>query len=253
MAETQLLQWVVASIVAQIVATNLGEWLGPRYTARLQPLFEHSLWKIFLMLARVAYFILVPYAALIGGFASPRLYALTGLDDSHAWGLASLIAACTFVAVSVILWFHSRTMLRHYPPGVFPAAPRRAQLSQPWGFAFILLDALCLQAHWTFYRAGGIAFLNQTLAGALGGLVVVFVEWLLNPAWRKKIRAPGQSEDLCLTMVLALMSWLMFVAASNFWLMLIAHIAVWLGWLALMQRWYKPLAAIVTVSEAHDA
>lgn len=234
--------WVAASLISYVLAANLQWVLRVKFGARARALMRSAVWQVVAALARIAYFVLVPYAALIAGAASPQLFALTRLDDFAHWESGLLIALFVFIGTSFVLWLAARYALAHYPPHVLPAARRRAQISQPWGFAFVLLDTLCLQAHWAFYRAGTTILLHDTASGALAGAALVLVEWLLDPAWRQQIRRPGQAEDALLIAVLALVTLLLALAGVSFWLMLIAHAALWLGWLMLMQAWYRPLA-----------
>ncbi len=195
--------------------------------------------RLYVSFAPVGYFIGVPFAALISGAANPRLYALSELDWPRGLVAGSQLTLATFLIVSLVMWLHSRHVRSHYPPYILPFAFRRAQLSQPWGAAFVLFDSLCMQAHWAFYRAGAIIFVNDVYLGALGGLALIGLEWLLDPRWRRQMTRVGQAEDQLLVVALALFNTAMFIYTANFWLMLLAHILLWLGWLAFAQHWYK--------------
>ena len=226
--------WLALSFVAYVIAA----WGA----SRLPPFTAQSRYvRALNACARGAYFVGPLYLALISGLTTLSAYAIPtswsqGLEPGLRWSLG------VFLLVSLALWLHKRFVFARYPPSIFPAVARRAQLSQPWGAAFVLRDTLYLQAHWTFYRAAALSLFDDDLTAAVAGAGLVMVEWLLNPSWRQHIRQPGRAEDLALTFVLLCLNVTLFIYTRNLWLMLMAHAVLWLGWLGLLAHWYQPLS-----------
>jgi len=224
----------------------------------------------------------VPYLALISGVANPHLFAIADVNLSQALQAGWQIIALTFAVGALDIWWHRRGALpirgwrlevgdwnvgddaTHDPTSnvqpptsslVLPASEWRARSTEPWGVFFVALDSIALQAHWLFYRAGWTVFLRDANLGALGGMLLVVAEWLVDLSWWQRVRAHGLAEDVFLPTALLLMTTLLAVTVNNFWLMLIAHTLVWLGWLGWMQWCYQPLALKrgSDVSGARDA
>ncbi|MBI3734262.1 MAG: hypothetical protein HY259_12540 [Chloroflexi bacterium] len=239
----QLFLWAGVSFVLHALVANGLQVVQTRAAGRFDRLSDYAALRALAHVTRVAYFVGPPYLALISGAVSLRLYALA---DGEGWeglrvGAAPVLAV--LIAGAYSLWWQRWIVSRAGPAAVLPAVSRRAQLSQPWGAAFVLLDTLCLQAHWALYRAAAIVFLNDRTLGALGGLGLILLEWLLDPFWRARARQAGQREDPWLVCALAALNTSLFIYTGNFWLMLGAHALLWLVWLGLLQVWYRPLSA----------
>jgi hypothetical protein len=103
-----------------------------------------------------------------------------------------------------------------HPPGRRFRLPRRPL----WA---VLIDILYLQVHWAFYR-GALAVLREDLyAGVFLGLGLVYLEWGLNPYWRRGWRDSSLATARWLRAALALVAALIYLFTRNLWLCLVAH------------------------------
>ncbi len=244
MTAPPLAAWAAATLVAHSLAAVLFSYAAlrdPAHTVHWRPRSASiSAW-----LVRAAFFVGVPYLALLGGAATPAQMALAWPDGAMA-GTAALWTIAALAAGVPGVWLLNRIARRFYPEGVRPLVRRRAQLTRPWGFAFLLLDTLYLQAHWTFYRAAAADALGAAPldAVALGGLTLVAVEWLLDPRWWRDMTRAGVWEDRALVAVLAAFSAALYPAAANFFVLLAAHAVLWLGWIAAAARLFRVQAAL---------
>lgn len=202
----------LAILVGVSVALN-GLAVGQRAPfARLQLKFSTNLWLIHL--ARLAYYLGLPYISLRAGLIPPR-----------AFGLADLTAAD--IPVSVVLAFAALFLLslgrRSDPlsgPAVFPAH-----------WAERLLEVLYLQFHWALYRGAFIVWTGQDFyTGSLLGVVLVCAESLLDPRVRRAL-LHGSSDTAGVvagwTVVFTL--GIVFFFARTLWLLVPLHAVIQLG------------------------
>lgn len=230
MTPPPLAGWAAASLIARGIAAVFLS--SPAW----RDLERNAGWRsrpasIFTWLARAAFYVGVPYLALITGLATPAQMALAWPDGAQA-GTAALWTIAALAAGVPVLWLLARLSARTYPPGVLPLVRSRAQWTRPWGFAFILLDTLYLQAHWMFYRAAAASALDAGPRDvAVAGIILVAAEWLFDPAWWSDMLSAGLWEDRALVAVLAVFSAALYTTAANFFVLLAAHAVLWLGWL----------------------
>lgn len=177
---------------------------------------------------RFLFYLAVPYAAL-GGWPQRPYQGLLSLDDMGivglserwpvtrwlesagvglGWGLVALM-------MMVLAWAianrrSSDTSLR--------AAPAR-------GWA-VLVNVLYLQVHWAFYRGALAVILNDVYTGVFLGLGLVYVEWGLNPFWRRDWRRASRAAEPWLRSSLALAIALLFLLSRNWWVCLAVHLLV---------------------------
>ena len=243
--------WLLASLSVAIVATNLA-WLasrpirkrGSQQIATLAGILAALGWLLVSL-----FFLLPPPAAWRFGALSPRLMGLTGIDWVKGLGAGAPLA-CLIVGLLIFGWL----VYRHTLPG-----DRSRTRSERIGATLRApLDSALLQWHWAFYRALAIALLpiatgalakNEILLplekqlaaaplywGSWLGLVVIALEWVLDPFARAELHRPGRREIALLRVVLAVATTALFTLAPNFWLLLFCHLAVETviaGWLPL--------------------
>ena len=245
-----LVWWVAIAFALQAAAANFGAFLR----ARLSDSLSAAKWRWLAPYARAIWFIGPPYLALVTGAVHPQLYAVVDLDWRRTFETGLPITALAFLAGALLIWLHARGTLQYYPAFVLPASERRAQLSEPWGVVFVLLDSIALQAHWLFYRAGATLYLHDAYLGALGGMALVAAEWAADLRWWPRLRATGRATDLFQQMALLLLSTVLVIYTQNCWFVLATHALVWLGWLALMLWCYRPFTtADARPAGVHDA
>ncbi len=243
-----IVQWVVASVMARVIIANT-EWYATRLA---QPAWAaerwfRTVWRLGRACARGAYYVGIPYLALVAGLTPLRWYALADLGEGLRGLTVGLpLSAGFFVLGACLIWSHKELVLARAANAVFPMTTQRAQLSQPWGFSFIVWETLYLQAHWLFYRAGMIIWFDDVIIGTLGGAALVMLEWWLDLRVWQTARSHRSIEAHGIYGLLLILNGTLFVYTSNLWLMVCAHGMVWLGWLWLMERWYRPLALRAT-------
>jgi hypothetical protein len=236
---TNPLLWVIGSLALAAVTTNLA-WLAvrgrrPADDSRwsvLEPV-TWLLWALFLFLP--------PIAAWWAGALSPYLMGLSELDWIGTMASGGLIAAA-IVGIMIFGWL----MYRHSQP----RRPRQGGQVHSW---LAPVEAALLQWHWAFYRAGAIGGLILAarattsssvplVASLLGepfywgswiGLILVGVEWALDPFARGTLRRGGENpvyapaaERTVIRMALAVTTTAVFVLTRNFWLPLVCHVVV---------------------------
>ena len=236
--------WAAASLAAHTLAASLTVLRSSRAPDAWRHRLSGMAWIV-----RALYYVGVPYLALIGGVVTPTQLSLAQPDAVQSVAALPPLGAW-LLAGALLIALHALLVRRHYPAGVRPAVRRRAQLARPWGFAFIMLETLYLQAHWTFYRAAAADALGLSgrEAAALAGLALVGIEWLLDPAWWRDMTRAGLWEDRVLVVGLAAASAILYIVTANFFISLAAHAVIWLAWLVILARLYRPLRADPTVA-----
>lgn len=234
LSSSPLLLWVIASVLSYGAGTTLA-WYVRRREAWRGP-YDRGLVEG----ARFVFYLVVPYLALGGwprqpyqGLLAPGDMGLVG--PGPAWPASRwLEAAGTGLAMALgtlILLLVARSQAaRNAGTGVLGFQ------SRPWWL--LLVDGLYLEVHWAFYRGALIVMLGDLYAGVFGGLVLVFVEWSLNPSWRDGWRQPSSAAALWLRAALALLSALLFLLTRNLWVCLVMH------WLLTLIVWRSEPAAI---------
>ena len=111
------------------------------------------------------------------------------------------------------------------PSAPGPSAPvtRPSALSTLWLVAF-------QQAHWALYRSIAIVLFGA-YNGALAGLGLVIIEWLLSPFWRAGWTEPRTAQASAFDLALALTTTILFLLTGNLWVCAAVHalIALTLG------------------------
>jgi hypothetical protein len=240
---TNPLLWVLGSLALAAIVTNLA-WLASPGRPRKDSPSQSSVWESLEPLAWLAwalFLFLIPVAAWWAGALSPYLMGLSELDWAGALVSGGLLAA-TIVGITIFGWL----VYRH----TLPARARAGGQLRPW---LAPIDSALLQWHWAFYRAGVIGWLtlaaHANTAGPVAflapftkqplywgswlGMILVLVEWALNPASRRSLsyarRDPAYApaaERTVIRMGLAVATTALFILTRNFWLLLICHVIV---------------------------
>ncbi len=216
-AASPLALWLLGSVLAYVLVTNLLWWLAPRAYLRSAP------GRMLREMARFLYFVGVPYLAL-GGWPRRPLQGLLapedlGLVPLHLPGSTALPPAWPLTrwlgAVGTGLSLGLGGLL------VLALAWRCADLRLPARpLGALLLDGFYAVAHWAFYQAAQAALLDSVYAGAFLGLGLVYVEWALDPTWREGWRSAPGAARRWLRAALLLVVVLIFYLTQNLWVCL---------------------------------
>jgi hypothetical protein len=245
-ALTNPLIWLAGSLALAVIATNAA-WLilrAARHGRTPAPGIDWGPWEPLVWLPVALFLLLPPFAALWAGALSPFWMGLTETDwiESLTSGAAAAVAGGGMIVFGWLVFRHK-----------LDPRPRSGSPSRRW---LAPIDAALLQWHWTFYRAaaiGGLALIakmNEGAPGALPGLaarlgqdplywgswlgmILVGVEWALNPFARRALFRPQDdpesataTERTVIRMALAVVTTAVFVLTRNFWLSLACHVLV---------------------------
>ena len=233
-SSSPLVNWVAAFFVANVLFANLAWYVFLRHADRSVSILRHPFWRAYAPLMRALWYIGVPYAALVSGLATPEQFGLGLIDWRGAAAETAPIVLAAFFVGALLLLPLSLPAWRHRTRASFPAVQSRALLSRSWGFSFFLIEALCLQAQWMFYRAAAYDYADDARTAAGGALALAIAGWALDPRWRSELGRPGAAEDHYLVAALAMVSAILYLTVPNFWMLLATHVLLWFGWLGLL-------------------
>lgn len=217
---TRLLLAILGDLSLYIIGTNIAWALQKPKPGRLGQVVECiKLWGARLWLGellRLAYYLVPPYLVLYYGWASPLDLGLADLDWirgigwSVAWGGGSLL-------LLLLLWWQYTRLIRH-PPRMQDAQ----WLAQPWGWAFILREAILMESWWALCRSP-MLLLTGPYFGVYLGLVIVSVAALLNAHIWYALSTPGLREEVVLAASLAVVTATLYAFIHNVWLCVAVH------------------------------
>ena len=218
-ATSPLLFWVLGSALMYVVVSYL------RWFFRSSPLAHSLPGRGLVEAGRFLFFLGILYLALGGwprqpyqGLLSPEDLGLVGLSqrwpvtrwlEAAGTGLAVGLAALLILSVA---WLRAR----YGPDNIRPHLPRRPA----W---MVGVNVLYLEAHWAFYRAALGSVLDDVYAGVFLGLGLIYLEWGLNPFWRRGWRRQAQAPERWVRAALALVIAMVFLLTRNLWICLAVH------------------------------
>lgn len=203
--------WLGAALALYLAGVNLAAW-SQRRTA-------HPAMGWLMELARLLFYLGIPYAALLLGVVSP---AAMGLAVQVGWSQAALAVGIALAALAVMWWSWS-SLRRHLPAHPLPHA--WSAFATWWGWPMQLREAAYLEASWAFCRAVCIALLGH-YEGVFAALGVILLAGGLNGALRQATRTPGEREAVVQTAGVALLSTFLFYGTASLWVCLAAHFAL---------------------------
>lgn len=218
-AASPLLFWALGSALVYSLAAHLRWLVRARSFVRSLPARTLS------EAGRFLFFLGVPYLVLGGwprqpyqGLLSPQELGLVGL--SPTWPVTRwLEAAGTGVGIGfvalIVLGVAWRRANRALDGPALPFSPRPAWL--------LLVDILYLEVHWAFYRAALGGALDSAYGGIFLGLGLVYLEWGLDPFWRRGWRRRTLVAGRWLRAALALVTTVLFLLTRNLWVCLAVH------------------------------
>jgi hypothetical protein len=216
---TALTAWLLGSVLINILTTNALWFIeGSDFWRR-----PYRRWAI--EAGRLLYCVGIPYLAL-GGWPQAPNRGLLSLGDM---GVASLDAVWPLTrwlqaagaglgwGLTVLLFL----MLSWVNANRKASAWRFAFYPEPWWR--VLVDVLYLQVHWAFYRGALTLVMGDLYAGTFLGLALVYLEWSLNPYWRRGWREESLVAVRWMRAALALSIAVLFFLSRNLWICLLIH------------------------------
>jgi hypothetical protein len=228
MTEAQLLPvvWTLASMTAAVLAILL---VGPAQLNRLRAIPGGRLLE---QLLRLAYFVGVPYAALLTGSIASIDMGLAGTSGSIlGWSAADwLHGLSTALMLGVIVLL---------PMSV--ASRQIARAGRPLGVddrsaGAVIVAAIYSEIHWAFYRAAPLILLGEVYAAVLFGVLLVGVEWLVELIRNGLSPLPEERQRWLRRGILLAQSAAFFALTQNAWLAIGLHAVVELLWKVWLRR-----------------
>ncbi len=216
----RLLVAVLAYLALYVAGTNVAWLLRVPRPGRLgQAIDLARQWGSKLPLSellRMAYYLLAPYLVLSWGWASPLDLGLADLDWIGGIGVTVALGVGCLLLLAWVWWQHARL-------NEGPLALQQAQwLEQPWGWVFVLREAVFLEA-WLALCRSPMLVLAGSYWGVYWGLAAALAAALLNARIRHELRMPGYREGIILTGSLATATATLYLFAHNLWLCIALH------------------------------
>jgi len=180
-------------------------------------------------LVRLAYYLVVPYLVLQQGWASPLDFGLVNADWIAHIGVGSALGVGSLALLVLIWWQYSRWSAGQ------PTMEQASWLEQPWGWAFVLREAMILESWWALCRSPMLLWAGPYF-GVYLGLALVAGAALLNARVRYELAVPGLREGIVLTASLAVVSATLYVFTHNLWLCITVHFLLRLTILHLVRQ-----------------
>ena len=236
----QLVAYVFVSIILRMVAAQLSRRRAEiAWVCRLS-----EGWVVSVL--RFVYYIGLPYIALILGVVPGRYLGLVGLDRLEAgnslpgsesgllmqlrdylslvvlsWlpdlGTVAGLAVITLLFLGVV-WagyaYFRRTVITGL--GMSPLSLKGAS-------RFVAIQVVYQAVHWSSYRSAVWLLTDDLYLGVVGGVILVSLEWVLDPGWLERIRHPQRGEVLLVDASVLVATSVMFFFVPNLWLLLPVH------------------------------
>jgi hypothetical protein len=197
-------------------------------------------------IARLIYFVGLPYAALLTKSLSPVDMGLAGnTGPILGWSSADWLRN-----LNAVLIVGALTLL---PIGL--AARQMARAGRPLGVdersaGAIIIDGAYAEIHWAFYRAAPLIIIGDVYWATLIGLALLGVEILVTIIRNGLGSQPENRQSWIGQALLLAMSATLFILTRNVWLIVALHIVVELA----LKMWAARLAgrASAPQSTAHE-
>ncbi len=218
--KVRLLLAIAGYLAIYVLGTNVAWALRTPRSGRFGQVVEFvRLWGRRLWLGdavRLAYYLVAPYLILYSGWASPLDLGLADLDWISGLGLGVAIGLGS-VSLLLLLWWQYVRLVKDQP-----MMPQAKWLEQPLGWAFVLREAMFLEA-WSALCRSPMLLLAGPYFGVYLGLAAVFAAALLNARTRHALGVPGLREQVVLTASLAVVTAIVYVFTRNLWVCIAVH------------------------------
>ena len=179
-------------------------------------------------LFRLVYYLLPPYLVLYWGWASPLDLGLADLDWIAGIGVTVALGVGSLLVLGWVWWQYTRLVEAPL------ALPQAEWLEQPWGWVFVLREAVFLEVWWALCRSP-LLVLAGPYWGVYGGLTVVSIAALLSGRIRHELQTPGDREGVILSGSLAMVTATLYLFTRNLWLCIALHFVLRVAILGLVR------------------
>jgi hypothetical protein len=171
-------------------------------------------------LLRILGLALPPYLALQSGLVSARAMGLAELDWIQRFGQGLAVSGALVLLLLAASW-----QFRHVNAADPAPSPWRLLLPLEAAAAQLMWALLRVAGAW-FLRDRGMGALEAAYAGAWLGLILLYVAWAVDPAWRARLRHPASQRRELVAIALALATTVVFIVSGNVWLCWVLHMIV---------------------------
>lgn len=230
-ADQERLVWLAGSVLLYVSATNLA-WAIRRVVRRVSWAPTAS---VLTGIARFAYYVGMPYVALLGGVVTLSALGLVPAPSRRSFSQGALLAVGAVILVGIIGWYYRRRVftLQEAEGSRFLTTKQIVGRSRDWFAVLVIL--VFQQAHWAFYRALSSLTLDDRYAGSFIGLGLVLLEAYADPRVRRDLTKPDRMGFLLLSATFAVVTTVLFVLTGTSWLGAGAHLAAVVGWISFVQ------------------
>ena len=217
---SRLLLAILGYLSLYVAGTNIAWVLRKPMPGRFgQAIDWLRLWGTKLWLGevlRLAYYLIPPYLVLYYGWASPLDMGLADLDWIRGIGTSIAFGSASLFLLVILWWQYIRLV------GDAPLMQEAQWLAQPWGWAFVLREAILLESFWALIRSP-MLLVAGSYFGVYLGLVITSAVALLNARTRYALGMPGLREGIVLTGSLAAVTTTLYALIHNLWLCIAVH------------------------------
>jgi hypothetical protein len=218
-AETALMAWVLGSVLINALATNTLWFIKDTYAWFL----PYRRWVE--EAGRLVYYVGIPYLVL-GGWPQGPNRGLLSLGDMGIVGLDGLWSVNRWLQAAgtglgwglIVLLF---LVLSWVNANRHAGTLRLGFLPVPWWH--VLVDLLYLQVHWAFYWGALSLIMGDPYVGTFLGLGLVYLEWGIDPFWRRGWCEQSLAAARWLRTALTLAIAVLFLLSRNLWVCFLAH------------------------------
>jgi hypothetical protein len=246
-ARWQLVAYVFLSIILWMVAAQLARRRDIPLARRLSTGWAASV-------LRFAYYVGLPYTALVLGVLPSRYLGLVGLNrlqtgtvggveaGPDAWRFlvqlrdgASLAVLDWLPGVGTLLSLGAIMLLLLSVAWLGYSRARRSGVDGAPSPRPSLVQAGYQAIHWSFYRSVAWLLTDDLYLAVVGGILLVGVEWLLDPGRMASVQHAPEAEEPLIDASLLIATSVIFFFVPNLWLLVPVH------WLlaAASWRWVK--------------
>ena len=230
-----LVLWIGFSFLLYAISTNIAwHYRDPRPRRIGRLLRAVKRWPRWPFQAlHLLYYLGIPYLALLQGVTSPRLMGLVGADWFEGIGMGAALGTGAFLFLALAWWHYARAIQRSYPREGSLFSARISDILQPWGWPLLLLEVICLEMHWAFYRSGPTLLLDHH-SGVFLGLLIALGERYSDPNVRRSLSSPKRAENILMEGGMALVIAVVYLFTRNLWLCMFIHLWIEMGLLCLL-------------------
>lgn len=180
-------------------------------------------------LLRLVYYVVVPFAVLQLGWATPVDLGLADLDWVRGIGVAGSV---TLLILAPYLWIWRRYLQLVDGSG---CSRMVMQWAESWGWVSSIREAILMEASWALIRSAGLVVLGSRW-GTYAGLALILTAELLDRPAITNVSGADRREESLLRASIAVVTATVFQVTGNVWLCCVVHAILRSSVLWLMSR-----------------